>query len=132
MIDTSKLTLQGFINANVADDAEKYTDESRSYKGLTNHSTVNHSAEVFVEGMIHTNGIESFWSMLKRSHKGIFHKMSPKHLQRYVNEFVGRHNLRSWDTEDMMKMLFVQMDGKKLTYENLIKSNGLDSGARTS
>ena len=132
VIDTSKLTLQGFINENVDEDAKKYTDESTSYKGLTNHSTVNHSAKEFVDGMVHTNGIESFWSMLKRSHKGTFHKMSPKHLQRYVDEFVGRHNLRPFDTEDMMKMLFAQMSGKKLTYEDLIKSNGLNSGARGS
>ncbi|MCY4101458.1 MAG: IS1595 family transposase [Rhodobacteraceae bacterium] len=132
VIDTSKLTLQGFINSNVEEEAEKYTDESRSYKGLTHHSTVNHSAREFVDGMVHTNGIESFWSMLKRSHKGTFHKMSPKHLQRYVDEFVGRHNLRGCDTEEMMKTLFAQMTGKKLTYEELIKFNGLDSGARRS
>ena len=125
VIDTSKLTLQGFINKNVEEEAKKYTDESRSYKGLSHHSAVNHSANVFVEGMVHTNGIESFWSMLKRSHKGTFHKMSPKHLQWYVDEFVGRHNLRSHDKEDMMKMLFAKMCGKKLTYENLTKFNGL-------
>ena len=106
IIDTIKLTLQGFINDNVDGEAKKYTDESTSYKGLTNHSTVNHNAKEFVDGMVHTNGIESFWSMLKRSHKGTFHKMSPKHLQRYVDEFVGRHNLRPFDTEDLMKMLF--------------------------
>ncbi|MCY3725011.1 MAG: IS1595 family transposase [Rhodobacteraceae bacterium] len=130
VIDTSKLTLQGFINSNVEEEAEKYTDESRSYQGLSHHSTVNHSAREFVDGMVHTNGIESFWSMLKRSHKGTFHKMSPKHLQRYVDEFVGRHNLRGCDTEEMMKTLFTQMRGKKLTYRDLITNNGLDNGAR--
>lgn len=130
VIDTSKLTLQGFINANVADDAEKYTDESRSYKGLTNHSTVNHSAEVFVEGMVHTNGIESFWSMLKRSHKGTFHKMSPKHLQRYVCEFTGRHNVRPFDTLEIMSGMVQGMEKRRLTYRELTADNGLDSGAR--
>ncbi|MXV74305.1 IS1595 family transposase [Candidatus Poribacteria bacterium] len=126
------MTLRGFINENVEKDTEKYTDESRSYKGLTNLSSINHSAREFVDGMVHTNGIESFWSMLKRSHKGTSHKMSPKYLQKYVDEFVSRHNLRSYDTEEMMKMLFSQMKGKKLTYEELIGLNGLDSGARKS
>ncbi len=130
VIDTSKLTLQGFINANVENDAEKYTDESRSYKGLTNHSTVNHSAEVFVEGMVHTNGIESFWSMLKRSHKGTFHKMSPKHLQRYVCEFTGRHNVRPFDTLEIMSKMVQGMEKRQLTYRELTADNGLDSGAR--
>ncbi|MYK43050.1 MAG: transposase [Gammaproteobacteria bacterium] len=53
------------------------------------------SVSQFVDGMAHTNGIESFWSMLKKSHKGTFHKMSPKHLQRYVNELSGKHCIRS-------------------------------------
>ena len=48
--------------------------------------------------MAHTNGIESLWSMLKRAHKGTFHKISPKHLDRYVTEFAGRHNQRPADT----------------------------------
>ncbi|MYF27547.1 MAG: IS1595 family transposase [Gammaproteobacteria bacterium] len=131
VIDTSKLTLQGFINENVEEEAEKYTDESTSYKGLTNHSTVNHSAEVFVEGMVHTNGIESFWSMLKRSHKGTFHKMSPKHLQRYVCEFTGRHNVRPLDTLEIMSGMVEGMEKRRLTYKQLTTDNGLDSGARS-
>ena len=44
--------------------------------------------------MAHTNGMESFWSMLKRAHAGTFHKLSPKHLDRYVQEFAGKHNIR--------------------------------------
>ena len=131
VIDTSKLTLQGFINENVAEEAEKYTDESRSYKGLAHHSAVNHSADMFVEGMVHTNGIESFWSMLKRSHKGTFHKMSPKHLQRYVCEFTGRHNVRPLDTLEIMGGMVEGMDKRRLTYKQLTTDNGLDSGARS-
>ena len=52
--------------------------------------------------MAHTNGAESFWSMLKRAHMGTFHKLSPKHLNRYVQEFAGRQNMREKDTIDQM------------------------------
>ena len=67
-----------------------YTDDAAVYEGIPNpHESVKHSASEYVNGMAHTNGIESFWSMLKRAHKGTFHKISPKHLQRYVSEFFG-------------------------------------------
>ena len=58
------------------------------------HESVRHGTGEYVKEMAHTNGIESFWSMLKRAHKGTFHKISPKHLDRYVQEFAGRHNIR--------------------------------------
>ena len=85
----------------------------------------------YVRGDVHTNGAESFWSMLKRAHKGTFHKMSPKHLNRYVQEFAGKHNLRDLDTLDIMGAVVLGMDGKSLKYGELIAPNGLDSGART-
>ena len=69
--------------------------------------------------------------MLKRAHKGTFHKLSPKHLDRYVQEFAGRHNLREHDTIDQLAALSDGMDGKQLRYRTLIASNGLSSGART-
>ena len=81
--------------------------------------------------MAHINGIESFWSMLKRAHKGTFHKLSPKHLQRYVTEFAGKHNWREQDTIDIMVGVAVGFVGKRLRYRELIADNGLDSGART-
>jgi len=62
------------------------------------HSSVNHSVGEYVRERVHTNGIESFWVMLKRGFQGTFHKMSPKHLDRYINEFVGWHNMREVDT----------------------------------
>ena len=80
---------------------------------------------------IHTNGIESLWSMLKRAHKGTFHKLSPKHLNRYVQEFAGRHNLREHDTIDIMGAVACGMNGKRLRYRELIADNGLPSGARS-
>ncbi len=70
--------------------------------------------------MVHTNGIESFWSMLKRAHKGTFHKISKKHLHRYVNEFTGRHNIRSLDTLEQMAAILRGMDQKRLMYKDLI------------
>ena len=70
--------------------------------------------------MAHTNGIESFWSMLKRAHKGVYHKISPKHLQRYVNEFSGRHGIRAHDTIDQMGTLASGMTGRRLTYRDLV------------
>lgn len=56
----------------------------------------------YVRGQAHTNGVESFWSTLKRGYIGTYHKMSPKHLNRYVKEFEGCHNVRSQDTLDQM------------------------------
>ena len=69
--------------------------------------------------------------MLKRAHKGIFHKMSPKHLSRYVAEFQAKHKLRDLDTLDIMGAVVVGMDGKLLKYDTLTAPNGLDSGARS-
>ena len=94
------------------------------------HEAVKHSAAEYVSGQAHTNGIESFWAMLKRAHKGTFHKLSPKHLDRYVQEFAGKHNLRHADTGDQMRGLVERMDGKRLRYKDLIAENGLQSGAR--
>ena len=68
--------------------------------------------------------------MLKRAHKGTFHKMSPKHLDRYVTEFAARHNIREDDTIDQMGAVVLGMDCKRLKYTDLIAPNGLDSGAR--
>ena len=70
--------------------------------------------------MAYTNGIESFWSMLKRGYVGTYHKMSTKHLNRCVREFEGRHNRRPLDTTEQMGMLARSADGKRLRYEDLV------------
>ena len=92
------------------------------------HDFVKHSAGEYVkylEGVkVHTNGIESFWSMLKRAHKGTFHRLSPKHLQRYVNEFAGRHNIRDRDTIDQMTAVVAGLVGRRLLYRDLIRPTG--------
>ena len=95
------------------------------------HEAVNHSVSEYVREQASTNGIESFWAMLKRGHQGIYHKMSPKHLDRYVTEFAGRHNDRDADTVDQMTGIVTGMVGKRLRYSDLIADNGLDSGARS-
>ena len=117
-------TLRGFVDSKVNADTPVYTDGSTAYRGRENHEAVKHSVGEYVRGMVHTNGVESFWSMLKRGHTGVYHKMSPKHLQRYVNEFAGRHNLRELDTLDQMARIVRGMDGKLLEYAVLIEKNG--------
>ena len=81
--------------------------------------------------MAHTNGMESFWSMLKRAHMGTFHKLSPKHLNHYVQEFSGRHNVRDLGTLAQMRNTVPRLVGRNLLYVDLIADNGLDSGARS-
>ena len=116
---TDQLTLQGFVTANVEPGAKVYTDDHGGYVGLPNHETVRHSVAEYVNGQAHTNGIESFWSMLKRGHKGVYHKMSPKHLHRYIDEFAGRHNQREADTIDQMAAVARGLGGRRLQYKDL-------------
>ena len=80
---------------------------------------MRHSAGEFVAGDVHINGIESFWSMLKRAHKGTCHKMSGKHLGWYVGEFAGRHNLRELDTADQMAATASGFVGRRLMNKDL-------------
>ena len=130
--DTDKATLQEFVADNAESDAVVFTDDAAAYEGIPNpHEAVKHSVSEYVRGMAHTNGIESFWSMLKRAHKGTFHKMSPKHLQRYVSEFAGKHNIRDSDTIAQMRDTVARLVGRNLLYRSLVTDNGLSSGART-
>ena len=112
-------TLQGFIFENVAPGSKVYTDDHGGYDGLENHETVRHSVKEYVNGQAHTNGIESFWAMLKRGYVGTYHKMSPKHLHRYINEFAGRHNQREEDTIDQMAAVARGLGGRRLQYKEL-------------
>ncbi|MCY3789099.1 MAG: IS1595 family transposase [Gemmatimonadetes bacterium] len=129
---TDRETLQGFIADHTEPGATVYSDEASAYKGIPfNHETVKHSLAEYVRGVVHINGIESLWAMLKRAHKGTFHKLSPKHLNRYVQEFAAKHNLREQDTIDIMGAVATGMRSKRLRYTDLIADNGLDSGARS-
>lgn len=119
--ERTKEAVQGFIGENVSQKAMVYTDDHRSYIGLPfEHESVNHSVGEYVREQAHTNGIESFWATLKRGYNGTYHRMSPKHLGRYVTEFAGRHNVREMDTIDQMEFLAKGMVGKKLPYKVLV------------
>ena len=71
-------------------------------------------------GQAHTNGIESFWALHKRGYYGTYHKMSVKHLPRYVNEFAARHNIREHDTAVQMAFIAKGFIGKRLRYQDLV------------
>ena len=119
--NTDAKTLQGFVGEHAAKGATVYTDDHGGYHGMPfKHETVKHSISEYVNGMAHTNGIESFWSMFKRGYHGTYHHMSAKHLGRYVTEFSGRHNDRTSDTVDQMAKIVQGMGGKRLRYRDLI------------
>ena len=117
-----KPTLQAFVREHAVKGAELYTDSNPCYKGMPEfeHQAVNHSAGEYVREQAHTNGVESFWAVLKRGYHGVYHKMSFKHLHRYVHEFVWRHNTRHLDTKDQMASLVRGFEGKRLTWNDLV------------
>lgn len=119
--DTTAKTLQGFVERHTDVDTVVYTDEAAAYKDINRtHEAVKHSVGEYVRDMAHTNGMESFWATLKRGYNGTFHHMSEKHLGRYVDEFAGRHNIRSKDTADQMGLVANGMVGKRLRYQELV------------
>ena len=124
VVHTVKFNVAKQVQANVEEGSTLMTDSAPLYKHLGDeydHHTVNHSVGEYVRGMAHTNGIESFWATLKRGYKGTYHKMSSKHLSRYITEFAGRHNLRDYDTIIQMEMVAKGFVGKRLRYQDLIK-----------
>ena len=117
---TDRETLVGFVDSHTEPKAMIYTDGATAYRGRENHECVYHSLDEYVRGMAHTNGVESFWAMFKRGYYGVYHRMSPKHLQRYVNEFANRHNIREKDTVDQMRAIVGGLIGKRLLWRELI------------
>ena len=114
-------TLRDFVHQRTEPQATVYTDEAAAYRHLDRpHEAVAHGVGEYVRGQAHTNGMESFWSMLKRGYVGTYHHMSVKHLNRYVTEFEGRHNQRPLDTVDQMAQMAQGADHKRMTYEGLI------------
>ena len=117
---TDAQTVQGIVRERVAEGAKVYTDDAHAYKGLTNHETVKHSVGEYVRHQAHTNGLESFWSGLKRGYHGTYHNFSEKHLNRYVTEFAGRYRNRKVDTIVQMERTVRGMFGKRLQYGELV------------
>lgn len=119
-----KTKAPSIVHVNVCpENAIVMTDSAYVYKHLGDtfeHHSVNHRIGEYVRGQAHTNGIESFWATLKRGYKGTYHKMSKKHLSRYITEFAGRHNVRDFDTIIQMEMLAKGFIGKRLRYKDLI------------
>jgi transposase-like protein len=117
---TSQVDFHSAIVENVRRGSNVYTDCHRSYdcmKGYV-HDVVKHSVGEYVNGKAHTNGIESFWALLKRGYYGTFHHMSVKHLHRYVNEFSLRHDM-GHDIMPTINSITDGMIGRRLTYERL-------------
>ena len=110
------------IVANVKENASLYTDEWLGYKGVSriyDHSIVRHNLGQYVNGRVHTNTIEGFWSLLKRGIFGIYHFTSKKHLQMYVDEFVFRYNTRHITESSRFNLILANMENR-LTYKELI------------
>ncbi len=118
---TDAETLQRFVADHAEPDATIYTDEASAYKRMPfKHESVRHGTGEYVREMAHTNGVESFWATLKRAHKGVYHKISPKHLDRYVRQFAGKHNARDANTIHQMQSVVAGMVGKRLMYRDLV------------
>ena len=120
-----KATLQNSIYASVEAISTIYTDEHKGYTGLDSvfykHKSVKHSAKEYVNGMAHTNGIESVWSVLKWGYNCVYHNWSRKHCHEYVDGFSFRLNKGNYprDKQDRLDDLFRAMSGKTITYEVL-------------
>lgn len=120
--DTTAATLHGVIKDRVAETASLYTDDHSSYRGakVREHIAVRHSVGEYVKGKASTNGIESFWALLKRGHYGTFHVMSRHHLARYIDEFANRQNAVDRTVPEFMADTLRSAQGKTMPYKRLI------------
>lgn len=122
--NTGKKELQGIINETVRKGSKIFTDEHVGYDGLNtnfNHRKVFHSLGEHAVGVIHTNSIEGFWSLLKRGIIGIYHQVSEKHLHRYCNEFNYRYNSKNDNDVDRFALTISKVNGR-LMYKDLISA----------
>jgi transposase-like protein len=122
-----KALLQAIVTENVAPGAEIFTDALKSYEGLDAkylHQFVDHAVE-YVKGHVHTNGMENFWCLLKRTLKGTYISVAAYHLFRYVDEQAFRYNERNHERGDLGRFRRVVRGcaGKRLTYKKLTGKN---------
>lgn len=120
--DTTLPTLQGFVRDNVHRRSTVYTDGARAYVGLRddfNHASVDHRLGEYVNGVVHTNNIESFWALLKRAIRGAYVSVSPEHLWRYVDERAFAFNYRKNTDMERFTAALDQITGRRLTYAEL-------------
>jgi transposase-like protein len=128
--DATQLTLHAEVRGNVESGVELFTDAWKGYSGLHQdyiHQVINH-AEKYVDGQIHTNGIENFWSLLKRGLKGTYVSVEPFHLFRYLDEQTFRFNNRKADDARRFHLAVSQIVGKRLTYAEVTGKVGVISG----
>ena len=126
IVDRKKPTIDPVITAHVAEGAQIITDEFQVYSHLSTeyiHDIINH-AEAYVRGHIHTNGLENFWSLLKRGLNGTYVSVEPFHLTRYVEEQVFRYNNRATadnplNDGDRFSLVVSQIVGRRITYAEL-------------
>ncbi|AKA35634.1 IS1595 family transposase [Flagellimonas lutaonensis] len=121
--DTKANTLLPIIGSKVKKGSKVYTDEWKSYRKLGenyDHSFIKHSANQYVDGSVHTNNIENFWSLMKRGIDGIYHHVSDKHLSRYVNEYTFRYNNRKMTDGSKFDVCLANAN-QRLTYKSLTK-----------
>ena len=129
--DTTKLTLQTEVVENVEQGANLNTDGFTGYQGLDSmyeHGTVNHAYGEYVNGSVHTNGIENFWTLFKRSINGTYVSVEDEHLDRYVTEQEFRYNTRKLTDFQRFELAVGAISGKRLTYEELTDHETLRGG----
>lgn len=120
---TDRIALHDFIQRNVAPESDLYTDGHPGYRDIEgySHEWVDHSIGQYVKDKAHTNGIESFWALLKRGYYGVFHHITWKHLDRYLDEFEARWNFRDMESGERMDTLLESVSGLRVTYKQLIQ-----------
>ena len=119
--DRKKRTLQGLVKSQVEAGAALYTDALASYDGLDSrffHQVVDHAVE-YVNGNVHTNGLENFWSLLKRGLKGTYIRVAPFHLFRYLDGQTFRYNERKTDDFARFMAVLALVVNRRLTYKQL-------------
>ena len=126
--DTKSRTLQVEVRENVEPGSEVHTDALASYRGLDPeyvHNVVDH-AETYVRGHVHTNGLENFWSLLKRGIGGTYVSVEPFHLFRYLDEQAFRFNERDGEDADRFRKALGTVGGRRLTYDELTGHTGVE------